>query len=346
MNYLICQDWHNTSNNHAGMKYLCLYLEKTYPNEFKTIIITQLKQKYGNNRIVNKIKSLKFKFSQKKKNKQTAKKLINQLSSNDSIFLMEYLDPNVNQFIIAQTIRKKFPNIQIYGISHLVPSKLNKLFSDYKLQKWQNIVDKIITLGSSLSNYYISRGISKEKLITTFHYVDKFYINPQIEKHNNFSIIVMGNQMRDINLLTEIVRNNPNIQFTICQGTANLSNTFSTPNVKLTPFVTEQELRKLMKEADVSLNVMHDTIGSNVIVTSMGMGLAMLCSDVGSIRDYCDIKNTIFCSSLTDFNSAIKLLSQNPDLLFSLREQAKNKALNFSIENFYQDIKKQLHVKY
>lgn len=344
MNYLICQDWYNTTNNHAGMKYLCQYLEKKYPDEFKAIIITQLKQKYGKNKLINKIKSLQFEFSQKKKNKQTAQELITKLSPNDKIFLMEYFDPGVNQYLIAKIIRKRLPNITIYGMSHLVPSKLEKAFSNHKLQKWQNTVNKIITLGSSLSEYYISKGIPKEKLVTTFHYVDQFYINPQIDKHPNFTILAMGNQMRNIELLIEIVKCNQNVEFIICQGVFDLSNVFSFPNVKLIPFISEIELRELMRQADVSLNVMFDTIGSNVIVTSMGMGLAMICSNVGSIKDYCDTNNTIFCLTLNDFNNAIQTLKNNSDLLFSLKESAKNKALNFTIENFYSDIKSKLSI--
>ena len=36
-----------------------------------------------------------------------------------------------------------------------------------------------------------------------------------------------------------------------------------------------------MNDSDISLNVMKDTIGSNVICTSMATGLAMVVSDVG-----------------------------------------------------------------
>lgn len=46
-----------------------------------------------------------------------------------------------------------------------------------------------------------------------------------------------------------------------------------------------------MAKADLSLNVMEDTVGSNVITTSMAMGLGLIVTDVGSIRDYCDESN-------------------------------------------------------
>ena len=60
-------------------------------------------------------------------------------------------------------------------------------------------------------------------------------------------------------------------------------------------------MQHYMNDSDISLNVMKDTIGSNVICTSMATGLAMVVSDVGSIRDYCDETNACFCSSPDDF---------------------------------------------
>ena len=65
-------------------------------------------------------------------------------------------------------------------------------------------------------------------------------------------------------------------------------------NATLVGDVPEAELKHYMNDSDISLNVMKDTIGSNVICTSMATGLAMVVSDVGSIRDYCDETNACF----------------------------------------------------
>jgi glycosyltransferase involved in cell wall biosynthesis len=107
--------------------------------------------------------------------------------------------------------------------------------------------------------------------------------------------------------------------------------------VTLIPFVPEPELRLYMEHSDISLNVMQDTIGSNVIVTSLAMGLAMVCSDVGSIRDYCDEENAIFCenSSVESFSKAINLLSSNRQLLMNMKTSAQKRSLSFSIEKFH-----------
>lgn len=53
MIYLICQDWYNTSNNHAGIKYLCKQLEILYPDNFKTIVFPDYNSILKNNKLSN-----------------------------------------------------------------------------------------------------------------------------------------------------------------------------------------------------------------------------------------------------------------------------------------------------
>ena len=44
MIYLIVQDWSNTTNNHAGIKYLCNRLQQKHPDEFEVILIPDFYQ--------------------------------------------------------------------------------------------------------------------------------------------------------------------------------------------------------------------------------------------------------------------------------------------------------------
>ena len=128
------------------------------------------------------------------------------------------------------------------------------------------------------------------------------------------------------------------VDFVICQGLSDMSSYFcGCKNVRLIPFVSEIELRQLMMESDVSLNVMEDTVGSNVVVTSLAMGLAMICSDVGSIRDYCTEENSVFCDNADpdSFSRAVQKLSLNRDVLNKMRQSSQNMARKFSIANFH-----------
>ena len=85
---------------------------------------------------------------------------------------------------------------------------------------------------------------------------------------------------------------------------------------------------------------MNDTIGSNVIVTSMAMGLAMICSDVGSIRDYCDEDNCIFCdNNVKSFSNAVNSLVTDKIRLAKYKESSINNSKEINISNFYLSIK-------
>lgn len=352
MIYLICQDWYNTSNNHAGIKYLCKQLENMYPENFRCIVFPDFNSKL-NNTILSNIhiyRSIVFRYA-KLKHKFYQKKIFSflkrEIIAGDRIILMEYLDKSYPMYKFANNISYKIPNINIYGMVHLVPEKIELKFkTKQELDKWLKPITKILTLGHSLTEYFIRRGVDESKIITTFHYVDSFYYNiSPIRNHKKIKVIAMGNQMRNITLLKKIVIANPDVDFIICQGVVNMLQYFKEQkNVKLIPFVEEKLLRQYMQEADISLNVMKDTIGSNVIVTSLAMGLAMICSEVGSIKDYCDETNTIFCdnNNTEDFSNAISFLNNNPEILERMQQSATIKAKRFSIRQFANDLISQI----
>lgn len=345
MNYLICQDWINTSNNHAGIKYLCNQLQNLHPTLFTSITIPDFANINSKHHIV---RSIKFRFAQLQHRlyrKKLYKQLLKELNAEDKIFIMEYMEKSTPMLDFVQQIRINNKHIAIYGLVHLVPSKLQNAFpKKQQFEEWICAVDKIITLGHSLTDYFIARGVNKNKLHTTFHYVDSYYYSPTHSKcHDKIKVIAMGNQMRNITLLEKIVTTNSNVDFTICQGMYDMSYIFKHQNnVTLIPFVKEEELRCKMNEADISLNVMEDTIGSNVIVTSLAMGLAMICSNVGSIRDYCDESNTIFCQNndVSQFSDAITILSQNRNKLAAMQKSAIQKSKLLTIERFAQELTK------
>lgn len=347
MKYIICQDWSNTTNNHAGMKYLANQLKILYPDEFEVFVIPDFYKKVfqSKNAFIRRLLFHYAKIEYAFYIKKLTRILITKLKDRDSVYLFEYLEKMTPQLCLVESIKRKFPDMEINAIVHLIPQKLDKAFSPKEFEKWINPISRVITLGSSLTAYLIKRGIKANNILTTFHYVDAKYYHAKVSFFNKekLSVIAMGNQMRNVGLLKKIVMHNPNVSFTICQGVADMSADFSElGNVRLIPFVSENELKAYMEEADISLNVMVDTIGSNVIVTSMAMGLAMVCSDVGSIRDYCDETNTLFCNNEDEeaFSQAIKILSLNPKMLNSMKCSSLCKAKALSIESFKSSLDK------
>ena len=342
MKYLICQDWSNTSNNHAGIKYLCNKMEEIYPNEYICYTIPFLmpfKKSVIKNRMVKKVQLSIARIRHRIYVYKIYQKLKQKVLHGDQIIIMEYMEKMFPMLWLAKQIKGNNPQIPVYGMVHLVPSKLEKTFNHKEFIDWTSNVKKIITLGSSLTDYFIKKGVESNRIITSFHYVDRYYFNDDIVYSDKpLTIIAMGAQMRNMTLLKALVKNNNSTKFIICEGLSDLSHDFAGyTNVQLVPFVAEDKLRELMSIADVSINVMEDTIGSNVIVTSLAMGLAMVNSDVGSIHDYCSDDNSFFCSSETDFSNAIKTLDENRDLLYSMKSASRKAANKFTIERFYKD---------
>jgi glycosyltransferase involved in cell wall biosynthesis len=292
------------------------------------------------NRVVRKLQLWYARYQAKKYSDKIAKELSVVLKKGDVVFLTEYLERLSPMKYIVDKIRFFKPDTVFWAIVHLVPAKLEKSYpKDDEICRWMENITRVFTFGHTLSDYLSLRGVPQNKIKTSFHYVDDYYLSEVGTRNSSqIKVIAMGNQMRNQKLLHEIVRANPNVHFTICQGVENMESIFKDlDNVTLIPFVPEPELRLYMEHSDVSLNVMQDTIGSNVIVTSLAMGLAMVCSDVGSIRDYCDEENTIFCdnSSVEAFSRAIKCLSSNGSLLMKMKVAAQKRSLSFSIEKFH-----------
>lgn len=347
--YLICQDWSNTSNNHAGIKYMCNKLQENYPKEIRTFVFPALfdNQILSKNKVIARLQTKYIKYQLSKYSQIVERDLLGLLKDGDIVFVMEYLEKLTPMKEFVDRIKNKRPQTTIWAMAHLTPIVLDSTIpSNHILIDWLRNVSKIFTLGNSLSEYLEGRGINYSKIATTFHYVDDYYfIKKERKQSTRLKVLAMGNQMRNLSLLSKLVEENPETDFTICQGVLDMSTYFKDKkNVRLIPFVPEPDLRKYMEDSDVSLNVMNDTVGSNVIVTSLAMGLAMICSNVGSICDYCDESNTIFCNNDNpdSFSHAINKLSKDKNLLIKMQQSAINKAKSFTLERFYKDIKKHL----
>lgn len=348
MKYLIVQDWQSTHGNHAGMKHMCDLLVAKYPEEYESYVKESPKTWKSPTTFIEKIRwHIYDKYAQKKYLSETYQKeyldlcqpMFAKLKNGDEVFLLEYLLPWASQYELACYIRNNFPKVKIYALSHLTTKYFDGMTAKEPnlIRKWAKPVDKLLTLGSSLSAYFEKAGIPKEKISTGFHYVDFEYYHKQTDLgvHTPLRVIMMGALQRDYGMLSEIVKLCPDVHWIICRGRKNVDDLFqNSPNVELKGFLEEYELRHQMDIADVSLNIMEDTVGSNVITTSMAMGLAMIVSNVGSIRDYCDETNTIFSAMNKDsFVNAIKIMVKDSEKIIGMKKASIEKAKSLSINN-------------
>lgn len=342
MKYLIVQDWSSTHGNHAGMVHMCRLLKKKYPSEYEVIVKECPKVfKCNSNIIYNKITNFLRKNYQEyiyfQEYKRICKNMFKSLTDNDSVFLLEYCLPSVPQKKLAFYLRKKFPKVKLCALSHLTPTYFNdtKIYPRL-LKEWTPPIDKMLTLGSSLSQFFRINNVPESKISTGFHYVDSDYYHKNLDNFipgKRLKIIMMGGMQRDYSMLAEICRNTSFVDWIICKGRKSVDNLFENiNNVELKGFLSEEELKYQMDLADVSLNIMEDTIGSNVITTSLSMGLAMICSDVGSIRDYCNEKNAIFCNNTIDsFVNAIRMLNSDRNIVLNMKKESLRLSNNFTI---------------
>ena len=341
MKYLIVQDWQNTHGNHAGMVHMCRLLCQKYPEKYTMLVKDCPSPMPKRNRITARLigwydrKVYRKKFVQEYM--ELCQPMFDKLIVGDEVFLLEYHWPSTSQLELAQYIQTNFPGVKINALSHLTPTWYGKIRgSDKMILDWEVYIDKQLTLGSSLTQYFSSLGIPHNKISTGFHYVDgDYYDAEEIVKHEIPTVITMGALQRDFSLLAEIVKGCPDVNWIICKGRKNVGDMFAgLSNVELKGYLEEDELRHQMSRADISLNVLEDTVGSNVITTSMAMGLAVVVSNVGSIHDYCSDRNALFCENNSkSFIDAVNRLAKDEDLLFSMRKNAYLKSSNFRIEN-------------
>lgn len=325
MIYFVSQDWKTTHGNHAGMVHLCNQIAKNHTEEVAHIIIPDFCF-FGSRLIYHLIHVFLGLYLAIKMNRE------------DKLVLMEYLVPLKRQDYIASFV-KRVKKCSVYALVHLTPEDLDYYFpQNESLQEWCDRIDVLMTLGSSLTSYIKKRNINVD-IRTVFHYVDLEYYKPSEPlRFDKKRVIIMGNMKRNFDSLERIVSNCPDIDFVYLKGKSmrntGLLNKY--PNIRILGYIEEKQLKEEMEACNISLNMMYDTIGSNVITTSLSMGLAMFVSDVGSIRDYCDETCAVFCSQADDFirelNSisldTVKVLSQNSDL----------KSYMLSAERFYDAI--------
>lgn len=317
-------EWANTAGNHAGMAYFARCFKRDLGFPVKLI------------RIPTAFKTLRNRFQLLFRYMVIRYSTFN-LRRSDIFFFMEYLGGRQcgDHRAIALDLRARGIKNRLIGLVHLPMSSLLKLYDKEYISTALDVIDDIVVFGSSLAADMEQLGYS-DKIRHTFYYADTNYYHPaKIHvKSTEFIAIVMGFLYRNRNLLKEIIECCPKITFELCLGNNKQSHSMFSqyPNVVCNGFMTEQKLLDKMQNANVSLSVMHDTVGSNVITTSLSCGLPQIVSDVGSIRDYCSDENAFFCKNINDFVNAIQTLSQNPDICRRMSHHARIKAETISLE--------------
>lgn len=348
MKYLVVQDWENTHGNHAGMVHLCDMLVERYPNEYFKICkpidsaLTRKTTIFSKRLRILRNKILKSFFLNYwvKNHMSYCCPMLERLQKGDKVFLLQYCSGGASQDALARYIKKHYEGVTLYAMSHQTPSNYIKAGYDAKkILQWDSYVDKHILMGSSLANYFQKCGVNPQKISVGFHYVDNNYYKKKeedISTPQRPKIIAIGAMQRDMKLLSDIVNRVSSVDWIICKGMKKVDHLFHGNNIKLVGFVPEDELRRLMSESDASINVMGDTVGSNVITTSLAMGLVVIASEVGSIRDYIDESCGFLCKNTVEsFVQAVNEVVANPDKIVEMRKASLKKVPDLTVEKVH-----------
>ena len=341
MKYLVVQDWDNTHGNHADMVHMCRLLCHRYPEVYRIIVkgcppIIKVRDNIFLRKVLGWLDRKRYKKEFVQDYMNICREMFSSLKYGDEVFLLEYNWPMTSQYELACYIKKNYQGVKLYALSHLTPTYFEKQKKvRQRIIRWDKPIDKHLTLGSSLTEYFETIGIPATKISTGFHYVDLDYYKNLINEVNSpITIISIGALQRDFELLANIVKECNEVKWIICKGRKKIDNMFEgLHNVQLVGYIEEDDLKAYMGQADLSLNVLEDTVGSNVITTSMAMGLGIVVSDVGSIRDYCNESNSVFCKNTAEsFIMAIKNLAKNRNNVMKMRKASKEIADRFNID--------------
>jgi len=326
--YLLYYEFASTKGNHAGMAYLARYLDGCLP---EVELVKHVPQEFKFGGYLSRVYAIGVAYY-----------LLSVLKKGDKVFFMEYLSRGVaHQDITAAILRAHGVKNSLYALVHLSGSHLMELYKTEKalLEKLDR-VDKVFVFGSSLKEFLLGIRLPKE-VVQTFHYADTAYYRPgplpSAGEGNaaRLQVICMGNLKRNYTQLRDIVAGSPGVTFHVCMGRSGLGSTFQLfPNAKVYGFLEEKDLLALMQRCDVNLSVLEDTIGSNVITTSLAVGHIQVVSDVGSIRDYCDAGNAFFCTRTEAFVAALYALQDDREKVARMRQSALAKSARFSKEAF------------
>ena len=329
--YLVYYEFESTKGNHAGMAYLARYLDK-HLGEVELVKHIPQEFKYGS--YLSRLYAVGVAYY-----------LLAVLRKNDKVFFMEYLSKGVaHQDLTAGILRRHGVRNPFYALVHLSGKHLLELYrSEQRILGKLNQVDKVFVFGSSLKQFLLGIGYGKE-VVQTFHYADTAYYQPAPPAAPGagpavpLQVICMGSLKRNYAQLRDIIGQTPGVTFHVCMGRSNLGSIFAPfPNAKVYGFLEEAELLALMQRCDVNLSVLEDTIGSNVITTSLAVGHIQVVSDVGSIRDYCDAGNAYFCLETGQFVGALSALQHDRDAVARMKRNALAKAARFSKETFLRE---------
>lgn len=323
--YLLYYDYRHTSGNHAGMAYMARAMQISNRS---ICLIKHPEQEYRGGWLFAYGYALGL---------AAYLKLV--LRRGDQVLFFEYLSGDFGyQDTIARLLRQWGCTNQFSGLVHLGGDQLMSLYKTPSGILWRlDYMDRILVFGSSLKTFLSDSVGYRKPIFRTYHYTETAFYVPSPKPRESgapLQVLVLGKLKRNADQLTEIIgRTREMACFHVCAGSSTQASIANFPNVRIYPPLSEGDLRGLMQLCDVNLSVFYDTVGSNAITSTLACGLVQVASHVGSIEDYGDSTNSIWCARTDDFINALAVLANDEQRLTQMKKSARAQAERMSLGN-------------
>lgn len=176
---------------------------------------------------------------------------------------------------------------KIVATYHQPPEVLDRVVAGARAAR---DLDAVIVLGSNQVSYFEST-LDREQVVLIPHGIDTDYFAPANEDRSNGRVCLsVGRWLRDFETLRGVIdcvgTRDPSVSFRLVVPEDTATRFAGLKNVQLLRSLTDEELLREYRNADVLVLPYEDVVASNAMLEGLSCGLPVVTTDVGAMRDY------------------------------------------------------------